>query len=53
MGPVAVTGDELVLPGTPAGTGIGLTPPKYLKAGDRVAMVIGGIGTLENPVAEI
>ena len=44
---------DVIATGTPAGVGIGFTPPKYLKAGDRVAVEIGGIGTLENPVAEI
>ncbi|MCY4394089.1 MAG: fumarylacetoacetate hydrolase family protein [Rhodospirillaceae bacterium] len=44
---------DVIATGTPAGVGIGFTPPKYLRAGDRVAVEIGGIGVLENPVAEI
>src|SRR5438105_2749535 len=36
--------------GTPAGVGIGFTPPKYLKPGDTVRIQIDGLGTLENPV---
>ena len=44
---------DVIATGTPAGVGIGFKPPKYLKAGDRVAVEVGGIGTLENPVAEI
>ena len=44
---------DVIATGTPAGVGIGFTPPQYLKVGDRVAVAIGGIGTLENPVAEI
>lgn len=43
---------DIIATGTPAGVGIGFTPPKYLKAGDVVRVEIDGIGTLENPVAE-
>ena len=43
------TGD-VIATGTPAGVGIGFKPPKYLQAGDRVRIEIGGIGVLENPV---
>lgn len=32
------------------GVGIGFAPPRYLAAGDRVAVTIDGVGTLENPV---
>ncbi|MDH4150736.1 MAG: fumarylacetoacetate hydrolase family protein [Betaproteobacteria bacterium] len=42
---------DLIATGTCAGVGIGFTPPKYLKPGDRVAITIEPIGTLENPVA--
>ncbi|HYH17026.1 MAG TPA: fumarylacetoacetate hydrolase family protein [Azospirillum sp.] len=41
---------DLILTGTPAGVGLGFTPPKFLKPGDRVKLEIGGIGVLENPV---
>lgn len=44
---------DLIATGTPAGVGIGFKPPKYLQAGDRVRIEIGGIGTLENPVEAI
>lgn len=44
---------DVIATGTPAGVGIGFDPPKYLRAGDRVAVEIGGIGVLENPVAEV
>ncbi len=44
---------DVIATGTPAGVGIGFDPPKYLKAGDRVAVEIGGIGILENPVAGV
>ncbi len=42
---------DLIATGTCAGVGIGFNPPKYLKPGDRVAITIEPIGTLENPVA--
>lgn len=42
---------DVIATGTPVGVGIGFKPPKYLKAGDRVAVTIDPIGTLENPVA--
>ena len=36
--------------GTPAGVGMGFTPPKFLKSGDTVECIIEGIGTLKNTV---
>ena len=36
--------------GTPAGVGMGFTPPKWLKPGDKVVCAIEGIGALENTV---
>jgi 2-keto-4-pentenoate hydratase/2-oxohepta-3-ene-1,7-dioic acid hydratase in catechol pathway len=42
---------DVIATGTPAGVGIGFTPPRYLKPGDRVKIQITGLGTLENPVA--
>lgn len=35
----------------PAGVGIGLTPPVYLKPGDEIAVSIAGLGTLTNRIA--
>jgi len=43
------TGD-IIATGTPAGVGMGFKPPRYLHPGDRVAITIEPIGTLENPV---
>lgn len=42
---------DLIATGTPAGVGIGFKPPRYLGAGDSVAIEIGSIGRLENKVA--
>ena len=40
----------IIATGTPAGVGMGFDPPRFLKAGDRVACIIEEIGTLENTV---
>jgi 2-keto-4-pentenoate hydratase/2-oxohepta-3-ene-1,7-dioic acid hydratase in catechol pathway len=42
---------DIIATGTCAGVGIGFNPPKFLKKGDRVAITIDPIGTLENPVS--
>ena len=42
---------DLIATGTPAGVGLGSTPPRFLKPGDTVRIEVSGIGTLENPVA--
>jgi 2-keto-4-pentenoate hydratase/2-oxohepta-3-ene-1,7-dioic acid hydratase in catechol pathway len=39
---------DIIATGTPAGVGIGFTPPKFLQSGDVVAIEISGIGKLEN-----
>lgn len=41
---------DVIATGTPAGVGAGFTPPKFLQPGDRVAITVDPIGTLENPV---
>ena len=41
---------DLVATGTPAGVGTARVPPVYLKAGDRTACTVEGIGTLSNSV---
>ena len=41
---------DVIATGTPAGVGMGFNPPKWLQPGDRVAITIEPIGTLENPV---
>ena len=42
---------DLIATGTCAGVGIGFDPPRFLHAGDVVAITIEPIGTLENPVS--
>jgi 2-keto-4-pentenoate hydratase/2-oxohepta-3-ene-1,7-dioic acid hydratase in catechol pathway len=41
---------DIIATGTPAGVGMGFTPPKYLKQGDIVECCIEKIGTLRNVV---
>ncbi|MEO4054235.1 fumarylacetoacetate hydrolase family protein [Solibacillus sp. CAU 1738] len=42
---------DVILTGTPAGVGKGMTPPTFLNAGDEVKISIEGIGTLTNRFA--
>ncbi len=42
---------DIIATGTPAGVGIGFSPPKFLQHGDQVAVSITGLGKLENPVS--
>ncbi|GAB2891237.1 fumarylacetoacetate hydrolase family protein [Paralcaligenes sp. KSB-10] len=39
---------DIIATGTPAGVGMGMKPPVYLKAGDCVRVEIAGIGAIEN-----
>lgn len=39
---------DMILTGTPAGVGLGMNPPRFLKDGDVVSITIDGIGTLTN-----
>ncbi len=39
---------DLIATGTPAGVGMGMTPPRWLKAGDVVRIAIDGLGEIEN-----
>jgi len=39
---------DVILTGTPAGVGMGMKPPRYLKDGDVVSVTIDAIGTLTN-----
>ncbi|MDP1964685.1 MAG: fumarylacetoacetate hydrolase family protein [Reyranella sp.] len=42
---------DVIATGTPSGVGIGFTPPRFLKRGDRVTIEIEGLGRLSNSVA--
>ena len=41
---------DVIATGTPAGVGLGMDPPTYLKAGDLMRIEIDGIGVLENRI---
>ena len=43
---------DVLLTGSPVGTGHGMKPPKYLKNGDVVRCEIDGLGYIENEVVE-
>jgi len=43
---------SVLLTGTPHGVGMARQPPVWLQPGDRIAIEIEGLGTLENPVVE-
>jgi 2-keto-4-pentenoate hydratase/2-oxohepta-3-ene-1,7-dioic acid hydratase in catechol pathway len=47
---VRLEAGDVIATGTPAGVGIGFTPPKFLAPGDHMEVTIDGIGTLANPV---
>ncbi len=42
---------DVIATGTPAGVGIGFSPPRFLRKGDVVRIEVSGIGVLENEVA--
>jgi 2-keto-4-pentenoate hydratase/2-oxohepta-3-ene-1,7-dioic acid hydratase in catechol pathway len=39
---------DLIATGSPAGVGMGMTPPTYLRSGDSVRIAIEGLGEIEN-----
>ncbi len=41
----------VIMTGTPSGVGLGMKPPRFLKAGDKLELSIDRIGTLSNPIA--
>jgi 2-keto-4-pentenoate hydratase/2-oxohepta-3-ene-1,7-dioic acid hydratase in catechol pathway len=43
---------DIIATGTPAGVGMGLTPPRWLQHGDVVRIEIDGIGSLQNRFVE-
>lgn len=42
----------LIFTGTPQGVGMAQNPPRWLRSGDEVSVIIERIGTLTNPVRE-
>ena len=43
---------DVIATGTPAGVGMGMTPPRYLVAGDVVRVEVEGLGSVENQFVE-
>lgn len=43
---------DIILTGTPAGTGVGMSPQEFLAVGDEVVTTISGLGSLINHVVE-
>ncbi|MCC4117720.1 fumarylacetoacetate hydrolase family protein [Aromatoleum toluclasticum] len=41
---------DLIFTGTPAGVGMGMNPPRYLRAGDRIDASIAGLGEQQHAV---
>jgi len=39
---------DIIATGTPAGVGFGRQPQEFIQSGDRIAVTIEGLGTLEN-----
>ncbi|MNL78620.1 Ureidoglycolate lyase [compost metagenome] len=39
---------DVIATGTPAGVGMGMSPPRYLRAGDVVRVEIDRLGAIEN-----
>ena len=42
---------DVIATGTPAGVGLGMTPPSFLRSGDVVRIEIDGLGVIENRFA--
>lgn len=47
---VLLQSGDIVATGTPAGVGLGFTPPRFLRPGDQVDVSIDRLGTLSNPM---
>ena len=41
---------DIILTGSPPGSGVSFDPPKYLQGGDRIRVQIDGLGEIENQV---
>jgi 2-keto-4-pentenoate hydratase/2-oxohepta-3-ene-1,7-dioic acid hydratase in catechol pathway len=44
---------DIIATGTPAGVGLGRTPPEYMKDGDLMETEVKGIGTMRNRVVKV
>ncbi|MDB5998814.1 MAG: Fumarylacetoacetate hydrolase family protein, partial [Rhizobacter sp.] len=48
---ITLQAGDVIATGTPAGVGMGMNPPTYLREGDVMRIEIDHIGVLENTVA--
>ena len=48
----ALSPGDVIATGTPGGVGAKRTPPLWMKAGDRIEIAIGPVGTLTNPIED-
>ncbi|MFI6377187.1 fumarylacetoacetate hydrolase family protein [Streptomyces sp. NPDC050546] len=48
---ITLRSGDIIATGTPAGVGIGFTPPRFLETGDVVECAISGLGSLRNTVS--
>jgi len=48
---MALLPGDIIATGTPAGVGIGYTPPRFVRSGDVIRIDIQGLGSLQNTVA--
>jgi len=49
---MALEPGDIIVTGTPTGSGARLDPPQFLKPGDVVEVEVNGIGTLRNTIAD-
>jgi 2-keto-4-pentenoate hydratase/2-oxohepta-3-ene-1,7-dioic acid hydratase in catechol pathway len=49
---VRLSPGDVLFTGTPAGVGMKMDPPQYLKPGDVVEMEITGLGRMRTPVVD-
>ena len=47
---ITLSPGDLIATGTPAGVGMGFTPPRYLNPGDRIEVQVEPIGTLHTTI---
>lgn len=47
---IALQAGDVIATGTPAGVGIGMSPPRFLESGDEIVVEVEGLGRLVNRV---
>jgi 2-keto-4-pentenoate hydratase/2-oxohepta-3-ene-1,7-dioic acid hydratase in catechol pathway len=49
---MALASGDVISTGTPGGVGASRRPPRWMRAGDQVEVIVGGVGVLMNPVED-